>query len=61
MNTNCTLSRIIAGALLTGGAAVAGLGLAGTAQADDVYTWCPGNVAYLPRKTCKNLRNCPAA
>jgi hypothetical protein len=35
MNTDCTMSRIIAGALLTGGIAVAGLGLAaGAAQAN---------------------------
>jgi hypothetical protein len=34
MNTNCTLHRIIVGALLTGGVAAAGLGLASaTAQA----------------------------
>jgi hypothetical protein len=49
MNTDCTMSRIIAGALLTGGIAVAGLGLAaGAAQANppgcSQYSacWCPG-------------------
>jgi hypothetical protein len=47
MNTDCTLTRIIGGALLSGGVAVAGLGLAaGTAQATPGpaprYMWCPG-------------------
>jgi hypothetical protein len=57
MSTAHTLTRIIAGVLLSGGVAVAGLGLAaGTAQADPVlaplfpapalsggpYRWCPG-------------------
>jgi hypothetical protein len=35
MHTNCTLHRMIAGALLTGGVAIGGLGLAsGGAQAE---------------------------
>lgn len=45
MNTTHNLKRIIAGTLLSGGVAVAGLGLAaGTAQAlpNGPYTWCPG-------------------
>jgi hypothetical protein len=47
MNTTRTLKRIIAGTLLSGGVAVAGLGLAaGTAQADPQssgpFQWCPG-------------------
>lgn len=44
MNTAHTLKRIIAGALLTGGVALAGFGLAaGTAHAyPGPYTWCPG-------------------
>ena len=53
MNTNHKMIRIVAGALLSGGVAVAGLGLgAGTAQAipDGPYTWCPGQPksAYMP-------------
>jgi hypothetical protein len=53
MNTPHNLKRIIAGALLSGGVAVAGLGLgAGTAQAlpDGPYTWCPGQPrnAHMP-------------
>jgi hypothetical protein len=59
MNTTHTLKRIIAGALLSGSIAVAGLGLAaGTAQAEPgiapqfhgpvpavkgPYQWCPGD------------------
>ena len=44
MNTACTLTRIIVGALIAGGAAVAGLGLsAGIAQADSTaHQWWPG-------------------
>jgi hypothetical protein len=44
MNTAHTMTRIIAGALLSGGLAVAGVGLAaGTAQAwGGPYSWCPG-------------------
>src|SRR5205085_6958772 len=44
MNTTHTLNRIIAGALLSGGLGLAGLGLgAGTAQAvTGPYQWCPG-------------------
>jgi hypothetical protein len=50
MHTPHTLKRIIAGMLLSGGLAVAGLGLgAGTAPADPNYIdpvgpyhWCPG-------------------
>jgi hypothetical protein len=38
-----TLKQIIAGALLSGGLAVAGSGPAGTAQAvSGPYHWCPG-------------------
>jgi hypothetical protein len=57
MHTACTLKRMIAGALLSGGLVSAGLGLsAGTAQAhpnpacNDMApceTWCPGE--RLPR------------
>jgi len=50
MNTPRNLTRIVAGALLSGGVAVAGLGLAaGTAQAKpgpaplNHFTWCPGH------------------
>ena len=50
MNTGRILKPIVAGALLSSGFAVAGLGLAaGTAQAHpgpaplDHYTWCPGH------------------
>ena len=43
MTANCTLKRIIAGALLTGGVALADLGLsAGTAHAG-AFHWCPGD------------------
>jgi hypothetical protein len=45
VNTTHKLKRIIAGALLSGGVAVAGLGVAaGTAQAlpDGPHQWCPG-------------------
>jgi hypothetical protein len=47
MKTNHNLNRFIVGALVSGGLAVAGLGLgAGTAQADPQSTgpfqWCPG-------------------
>jgi hypothetical protein len=49
MNTPHNLMRIIAGALLSGGVAVAGLGpAADTAQAQpgpaplSHFTWCPG-------------------
>jgi hypothetical protein len=49
MNTNHTLKRILAGALLSGGVAVAGLGMgAGTAQADGPHHWCPGNPKNMP-------------
>jgi hypothetical protein len=42
MNTTDALKRIVAGALLSGGVAVAGLGLAaGTAQASP-GRWCSG-------------------
>jgi hypothetical protein len=45
----CTLKRIIAGTLLSGGVAVAGLGLAaGAAQAQPgpapLGRWCPGDL-----------------
>ncbi len=45
MNTTHALRRIIGGALLSGGVAVTGLGLAaGTAHATGgPYEWCPGN------------------
>jgi hypothetical protein len=46
METTLTVKRVIAGTLLSGGLAVAGVGLgAGIAQADrpsGPYTWCPG-------------------
>jgi hypothetical protein len=47
MNTPHNLKRTIAGALLSGGVAIVGLGLAaGTAQADPQspgpFQWCPG-------------------
>lgn len=47
MNTTHTMKRIIAGALLSGGVAVAGFGMAaGTAQAQPGFArgmeWCPG-------------------
>jgi len=52
MNTSHNLKRIIARALLSGGIAVAGLGLgAGTAQADNSYgphRWCPGQPMEWP-------------
>jgi hypothetical protein len=53
MNTTHTLKRILAGALLSGGVAVAGLVLgAGAAQADPyngpIWTWCPGQA--LPER-----------
>jgi hypothetical protein len=49
MNMHCTLKRIIAGTLLSGGVAVAGLGLAaGAAQAQPgpapLGHWCPGDL-----------------
>jgi len=48
MKMHCTLKRIIAGTLLSGGVAVAGLGLAaGAAQAQPgpapLGHWCPGD------------------
>ncbi len=50
MNTPHNMTRIIAGALLSGGVAVAGVGLApGTAQANGgPYTWCPGQSMDWP-------------
>ena len=50
MNTPHNLTRIIAGALLSGGVAVAGLGQAGTAQAGNGPNhWCPGDsMVYQP-------------
>ncbi|MDZ4264940.1 MAG: hypothetical protein U1D00_04425 [Mycobacterium sp.] len=44
MDTTHTVRRIVAGVLLSGGAAVMGLGLSpGTAFAQSPgYTWCPG-------------------
>jgi hypothetical protein len=49
MNTTCTPKRIIAGALLTGGVALAGLGLgSGTAQAHNPHNWCPGDPMTYP-------------
>ena len=42
------IKRIVAGALLSGGVAVAGLGLAaGAAQADNAHTWCPGQSLWI--------------
>ena len=55
MNTPHTLKRIVAGMLLSGGVAVAGLGLApGSAHAEN---WCPPNamvgaVCYGPNQWC---------
>ena len=44
INTTRSLKRIIAGALLSGGIAAAGLGLAsGAAQANNWIHWCPGD------------------
>jgi hypothetical protein len=46
INIDCTLKRIMAGALLTGGVAVAGLGIgAVTAHAKPTgpHHWCPGD------------------
>ena len=52
MSHDQILKKMIAGALLSGGVAVAGLGLAtGTAQADDWYgphQWCPGQTMNGP-------------
>jgi hypothetical protein len=51
MSTTHNLKGIIAGALLSGGLAVAGLGLgAATAQAgpDGPHRWCPGQTMNLP-------------
>jgi hypothetical protein len=51
MNTTHNPKRIIAAALLSGGIAVAGLGLgAGTAQADTgrPHQWCPGDSMSFP-------------
>ncbi len=53
MTTTHAMMRIMAGALLSGGVAVAGLSLgAGIAQAqpDGPYTWCPGQSksAHMP-------------
>jgi hypothetical protein len=46
VNTTHNLKRIVAGTLLSGGVAVAGLLAAGTAQAQPgfipEYPWCPG-------------------
>src|SRR5215217_8372183 len=44
INTTRSLTRVIAGALLSGGIAAAGLGLAsGTAEANIWIHWCPGD------------------
>ena len=49
MSTTHTMKRIIVGALLSGGVAVAGRGLgAGIAQADTAHHWCPGNPKSMP-------------
>ena len=48
MKTNRTLKRAIAGVLLTGGIAVGGLGLAGTAEAHKPHNWCPGQPMNYP-------------
>jgi len=48
MKTNRTLKRVIAGVLLTGGIAVGGLGLAGTAEAHKPHNWCPGQPMNYP-------------
>lgn len=49
MKTTHNLKRAITAAMLTGGVAVAGLGLgAGVAQANSgPLTWCPGQSVYL--------------
>jgi hypothetical protein len=54
MNTTHTLNRIIAGALLSGGVAIAGIGLAaGAAQAQPglapLARWCPGQPLPSPQ------------
>ncbi len=55
MNTPHSLKRVVAGTLLSGGVAVAGLGLAaGSAHAEN---WCPPNamvgaVCYGPNQWC---------
>jgi len=47
MSTTPTMKRIIAGALLSGGVAVAGLGLAAPAQAGpSFWHYCPGHWEY---------------
>jgi len=49
MDISGTLKQISAGALLSGGLAVAALGLAGTAQAvSGPYHWCPGQPLKNP-------------
>jgi hypothetical protein len=51
MNTDFALRRIVVGALVTGGIAIAGIGLAaGTAEAQAPYHWCPGeSMVFDPR------------
>jgi hypothetical protein len=50
MDTTRTVKKIIAGALLSGGVAMVGIGLgAGTAQATKgPFTWCPGQSMVWP-------------
>jgi hypothetical protein len=49
LGTTRTLKSILGVALLSGGLAVAGLGLApGTAHADGPHDWCPGNPKNMP-------------
>jgi hypothetical protein len=49
MDRTRNAKTILAGALLSGGLAVAGLGpAAGTAHADGPHRWCPGNPKNMP-------------
>jgi hypothetical protein len=49
MDNTRTLKQIIAGAMLSGGIALSGFGLAtGTAHADGPHHWCPGNPKTMP-------------
>jgi hypothetical protein len=60
MSISPTLNRIIAGALLSGGVAVAGLGLAAPAQAGQSYWhYCPGDWKYtVPPPAWADLSVC---
>ncbi|OBK53985.1 hypothetical protein [Mycobacterium sp. 1081908.1] len=49
MGNTRTRKSILAGALLSGGLAAAGLGLGeGIAHADGPHRWCPGNPKNMP-------------